>query len=304
MKSQIQVLLAVHNGEKYLTELLTSLSNQENCRIHLIVGFDSSTDNSESILKKFESRFESVTIYRNNFRNHNRNYNFLFLNRMQGLPLAFCDQDDIWLPTKIKNSIGFFADKTGPMLVTSTVRIMHSQKVEPSKVINSQISAVFVNPSKGCTQVLNVELQELIEQLGGLSSAQFYDWWVYVVAFFFGDVVYLQSPSVDYRIHPQNTIGQPSLRKQFLGYFLRFIKTGTIISNESLVYLLRLREISRSRDVQISKDLEKLFMLLQKNRIRRLSMLRGDFKFHPQGVKNYIMSVGVILYPRLRENKD
>lgn len=304
MMREVQVLLAIHNGEKHLAELLMSLGKQEKCKVHLIVGFDNSEDNSLSILQSFESTFESVTIYWNSFGDHNENFSFLFSKRLKGIPLAFCDQDDLWLPTKVQNSLQILAVKKGPTLVTSTVRILNSDEVIPSKVIHSQISAIFVNPSKGCTQVLNVELQELIEQLGGLSGTQYYDWWVYVVAFFFGHVVYLQSPSIEYRIHQQNTIGQPSLKKQFKSRLVRFFKTGSIVPNESLTYLLKVSEICRSRDIQLSKDLEKLLGLLHEKRIRRLSILKGEFRFHPQWVKNCILRVGVILCPRLTKKED
>jgi glycosyltransferase involved in cell wall biosynthesis len=304
MMNEVQVLLAVHNGEKHLAELLMSLTKQEKCKVHLIVGFDSSTDNSELILQSFKSRFESVAVYWNSFGSHNANFNFLFSKRLRGIPLAFCDQDDLWLPTKVQNSLRALATKKGPTLVTSSVRILNSDVIIPSKVIQSQISAIFVNPSKGCTQVLNVELQELIEQLGGLSGTQFYDWWVYVVAIFFGDLVYFQSPSIEYRIHQQNTIGQPSLKKQFKSHLVRFIKTGSIISIESLTYLFRVSEISRSKDIQLSEDVVKLLGLLQEKRIRRLSILITEFRLHPHWVKNYILRVGIIFCPRLTKKED
>ena len=238
--TEIQVLLAVHNGEEYLEDLLKSLIEQQECEIHLIVGFDNTDDKSELILQSFEYQFKSLTVYRNSFGDYRENFNFLFLNRLNGMPLAFCDQDDIWLPTKIRKSLQTLSTKKGPMLVTSRVMIMNSNKMIPSKLLISKTSAIFVNPSKGCTQVLNVELQELLESLGAFSEINYYDWWVYVVALFFGEVAYLSDPFVEYRIHQSNAIGQPNFRKNIIRLIDRMKKNRSLISRESLHYFYRI----------------------------------------------------------------
>ena len=67
--SDIQVLLAIKNGEKYLAELLTSLVEQKECEIHLIVGFDNTNDRSETILESFKQERE--------------HYEFLMTNRAE-----------------------------------------------------------------------------------------------------------------------------------------------------------------------------------------------------------------------------
>lgn len=295
--SDIQVLLAIQNGEKYLAELLTSLVEQKECEIHLIVGFDNTNDRSETILESFKSGFKTLTVYRNNFGHYKENFNFLFSNRLNGMPLAFCDQDDVWLPTKIQNSLQILSMKKIPTLVTSPVIIMDTRKVFPSKVLLTQTSSIFVNPSKGCTQVLNVELQELIESLGGFSDINFYDWWVYVVALSFGEVVYLNHPSIEYRIHLSNAIGQPSFKKNVIRSIDRMKETGSLISPESLTYLFKVLEFSRTRSIQYSGDLYELSLLLQKRRIMRTSIFWKRIKLHPESLKNFILKASFVLLP-------
>lgn len=299
MISRVQILLAIHNGDDYLDELLFSLSNQTNCLIHLIVSFDNTEDDSESILQRYLKNFESVTVYRNHFGNHNQNFDFLFSNRLPNIPLAFCDQDDLWHPNKIQESLRYLERLKGPALFTSSVKIMNSNNVIPKNVEQNQISSIFSNPSKGCTQVLNVELQDLVDQLGGLSETQFYDWWVYVVAKVFGQVYFSHIPFIEYRVHKNNTIGQPNLQRQILNHLYRIMKTGSVISPESIRYILLVRDISTQRRIKLSVEVEELLLLMCSKRVHRFSILEKNYICHPQKIKNYIIKLGLILLPMI-----
>lgn len=187
----------------------------------------------------------------------------------------------------------------GPALATSTVRILKTNRIEPSKVLSSQVSAIFVNPSKGCTQVLNVELQELIERHGGLPTNNFYDWWVYIVGLFFGEVLYSYEPSIEYRLHQNNTIGQPSLIKHFKTYFYRIFNTGSLISQDSIEFLIKVRAISSNENIKLSANFCRLVFLLEGKKRHRLSIFKHELNVHPQGVKNFILKMGIILSPRI-----
>jgi len=100
----LSVAMTTYNGGQYLCEQLESLVNQDQMPCELVVGDDCSTDNTMDILNDFKHRapFE-VVISRNNT---NKGYadNFLATaRRCRGAWIAFCDQDDYWLPTKISD---------------------------------------------------------------------------------------------------------------------------------------------------------------------------------------------------------
>ena len=55
MKPWLSVLMPVYNGEKYLSEMLTSVVEVNDHRIECIIVDDGSTDNSANIVKSFEN---------------------------------------------------------------------------------------------------------------------------------------------------------------------------------------------------------------------------------------------------------
>ncbi|UIU62943.1 glycosyltransferase [Escherichia coli] len=53
MKPKVLVLVAVYNGEKWLVEQLTSIINQKNVDIDVIINIDKSTDSSYKLCENF-----------------------------------------------------------------------------------------------------------------------------------------------------------------------------------------------------------------------------------------------------------
>ena len=54
-KSQIDVLLATYNGEKYVKEQIESILNQTYSNIRLVISDDCSKDNTREVLKQYEN---------------------------------------------------------------------------------------------------------------------------------------------------------------------------------------------------------------------------------------------------------
>src|SRR3954452_20549451 len=93
----ISIALAVYNGEKYLEELLKSLEKQTLEPCELVVIDDCSSDASLEIINDFQFSFEKKIF--SNKENRGPVYTFKRLASLcQGDFIAFCDQDDIWLP--------------------------------------------------------------------------------------------------------------------------------------------------------------------------------------------------------------
>jgi glycosyltransferase involved in cell wall biosynthesis len=100
---KISVALATYNGEKYIQEQLSSLCQQKYLPHELVVGDDGSTDSTYKILNDFIDKAPfSVRIIVND---NNLGYSDNFLNianNCSGEWIAFCDQDDVWLPNKLE----------------------------------------------------------------------------------------------------------------------------------------------------------------------------------------------------------
>jgi glycosyltransferase involved in cell wall biosynthesis len=100
----ISVAMATYNGAGYLAQQLESLASQEKWPLELVVCDDGSTDETVSMLENFsETSPFPIRIYRNE-RNLGFAENFLKAAALcKGDFIAFCDQDDVWLPNKLKD---------------------------------------------------------------------------------------------------------------------------------------------------------------------------------------------------------
>ena len=100
---KISIALATFNGSKYLFDQLMSLASQKLLPYEVIVVDDGSTDETLEIVKNFGSNVSfPVRIYKNETR---LGYGMNFLKAASlcsGDAIAFCDQDDVWLPEKLE----------------------------------------------------------------------------------------------------------------------------------------------------------------------------------------------------------
>lgn len=99
---KISVALATFNGARFLAEQLMSLAKQTFLPAELVVTDDGSTDETLQILESFATTVPfPVFIHRNDQR---LGYGMNFLKAAslcEGDVIAFCDQDDVWLPAKL-----------------------------------------------------------------------------------------------------------------------------------------------------------------------------------------------------------
>ena len=103
---KITILLSTYNGEKYLKEQLDSILNQTYDDWFLLIRDDYSQDNTENIIdayiKDHPNKIKKIKSYENigvvkSFEE--------LLKTCSSEYISFCDQDDIWLPTKLEESM-------------------------------------------------------------------------------------------------------------------------------------------------------------------------------------------------------
>lgn len=101
----VSVIMSTYNRETMLQEAVTSVLNQTFSDIEFIIINDCSTDNTEQIIKNYaDSR---IRLFNNRvncgctFNYHNAN------NLAKGKYIAHIDDDDIFLPNKLKKQVEF-----------------------------------------------------------------------------------------------------------------------------------------------------------------------------------------------------
>ena len=100
---RISVAMCTFNGGRYLEEQLESIARQSQLPSELVVCDDRSTDDTLTILKRFQSEAPfAVKVIQNGQRlGSTRNFDQAIGLARGGL-IALCDQDDRWAPTKLE----------------------------------------------------------------------------------------------------------------------------------------------------------------------------------------------------------
>lgn len=221
---RIEVLLATYNGAKFLRQQIESLLGQDYGNLTILARDDGSTDPTPEILETFAARFpDRVKLVEVTSTNSGILSNFLSLMRASTADyVCFCDQDDVWLPDKVRKSKAVMDElelKWGaktPLLVFTDLCVVDEQlnTLYPSfwKHMNidpewaNDLSRLLINPAvTGCTVLANRPLVELA--LATPKEIPLHDLWLGLLASAMGKAGYLREPTVLYRQHGGNAIG-------------------------------------------------------------------------------------------------
>jgi glycosyltransferase involved in cell wall biosynthesis len=201
----ISIAVCTYNGATYLKQQLQSLFSQTYKNIEIIVNDDNSDDSTPLILKEFEALYPNFR-YQINERNLGYIKNFeKILHYCKGEFIAFCDQDDYWLPNKIEVMLKNFS--------ADDVMMYHDSEFmdENGKLLNKKLSqtsgfidrkhhheVVYNNCVAGHAMMFrNVLIKEIVPFPKDIP----HDHWVTYVALITGKVGYLSDVLVRYRQH-------------------------------------------------------------------------------------------------------
>lgn len=215
-EDHVQVLLAVKNGSEFLVEQLESLKNQNEVKIHLIVGLADSVDDSRKILEDFSDAFAAFQIVQTSFGSSTRDFLHLIRIANPNLPTAFCDQDDLWFPSKLELSLNELREIKGPAAVCVGWKGINAagnftgKRFKPKREIALD-SLLFQNQYIGSSIMMNkqalAECQNCLRI--GEQEVLAHDWWALLLISSIGLVRGLDIPLMSYRIHASNNVGIP-----------------------------------------------------------------------------------------------
>lgn len=215
----ITLLLASYQGAAYLKQQLNSLAAQSHPDWSLIVGDDGSRDNTAAIIAEFASTQPAgrVTMIKGPSAGATLN----FLNLLEAAPfgtaIAFCDQDDVWLPQKLEYALEFLRKTDGPAHYAARTIICDSAMIplansrrfaRPLGFRNALVQACMA----GNTSVFNPAAAELLKAAVPAARAArilSHDWWAYQITSAMGATLYHDSrPVLYYRQHGKSEVGR------------------------------------------------------------------------------------------------
>ncbi|WP_163323676.1 glycosyltransferase family 2 protein [Draconibacterium mangrovi] len=228
----VDILLSTFNGRSYLPDLLKSLQSQTFTDWRLIVRDDGSTDETLSMLKHFkETHPKKIIIVDEKIKNLGPMRSFEKLMEYSSAEyIMFCDQDDVWLPHKIEESLACIQqlEQNNPhkaALVFSDLEVVDEQlntisssfwnysKVNPDNVYNCY-RLLINNPAPGCTFIMNKKVKPLV--LPFPEQARMHDWWIVLKVAESGVIDYLKKPGLLYRQHKKNKVGAEAIKNTYL----------------------------------------------------------------------------------------
>ncbi len=205
----ISVVLATYNGETFLREQIESILHQTYPRIELIIVDDASTDQTVAILNEYESH-PTVHIHLSDQNlGHIKNFERGF-RLCTGEYIAPCDQDDIWLPTKLEvlqNQIGnhpmIYCDSE---LIESDGRRMGMNLSDIKRLVtfDSPLNYAIGGSIPGHAMVMR---KDVLDDCFPFPESIPHDYWLGFVATFSGPIKFHKEALVQYRQHAHNTVG-------------------------------------------------------------------------------------------------
>lgn len=206
----VSIALATYNGQAYLPELLDSLFAQTYTNIEVIVVDDISRDDTLSILNMYSEQHANMKVYVNESNlGYVKNFEKA-ISLCAGDFIAPCDQDDKWLPDKLKRKvekIGTFPMIYCDSLIADENMIPTGKKVSDAVVCRTYTSCLNYAVYANVYGHASLFTRALYQSASGFPVCIPHDWWLVFNATLQGGVVYLPEALIIYRQHPNNLFG-------------------------------------------------------------------------------------------------
>lgn len=198
-------MLCTYQGERFLQAQIDSLLQQTYPNIEIIVSDDHSTDKTKMILQAYENDSRFKITYQPETLGAIGNFEYA-AKQANGAYIAFCDQDDIWLPEKIEklcNTIGehllvysdsILIDEDGQSLQKNLSQLRRMSDLTDTR------GFIFSNVVWGHAMMVK---KELLPHVLPIPLGIPHDIWFAFKATALTGIKYLNTPLTLYRQHPE-----------------------------------------------------------------------------------------------------
>lgn len=313
----VAICMATYNGEKYIEEQIQSIIDQTYRDWVLFIHDDGSQDDTVKHIQRFlnadadrknqiillEDTLSFCGSAKDNFAGIldyvKKNYDFSYF--------MFADQDDVWLPNKIRLSMEKMlesekSDKSIPILVHTDLKVVDEQlKVLGDsfiryRALNPRVRDInhllAQNNVTGCTMLWNKPLNDVIN-LGNPEVAM-HDWWFSTSASLFGQIEFVDEPTVLYRQHDSNTVGATKVNT--IGFIVKRLLGNNHVKQTIQLSVNQAQGLLRCYGNDINREnyaiLEKYATLYRNGKIKRCRILIGN-GYLKQGI---IQRIGQLMY--------
>lgn len=235
----VEIVMSVHNEQDYIKEMIDSIINQTYKDWKLLIRNNASTDETETILRKYVRENPGKIILMDD--NHMILPVYMsfgsILDRTTSQYVMYADGDDVWLPNKIELAVTKMKELEKkhssqlPILVFTDSIIVDENL---NSISNSMWKYQSLNPKNitlnrllmhdvacGNTFIINRALLDRILPIP--KDAQMHDIWTTLVAACFGVIDSIPESTILYRQHSDNVCGSDTIYRQ-LFFYLKNLK--------------------------------------------------------------------------------
>jgi GT2 family glycosyltransferase len=242
-----KVLICTYNPNDYLIEQVNSIIKNGIADIIISDDSDNSQIESKALLKSLVESNDTRIEVIEGAKKGNASANFL--NAICALDdsvewLFISDQDDVWLSNKVEiyeKSLSKLDANGEPVAICSDAIVVDKKKKIISSSLQSMINRkndilltddiLFNNCAQGATLCLNksmiMEIKRLkdIVDFNCLEDFYMYDWFIAILAKYKGKCIYLDDPTIYYRMHGLNEVGAKKAFNRYFDYIIYPKKT-------------------------------------------------------------------------------
>lgn len=233
---KIEILLSTYNGEKYLKDQLQSILSQKgNFELDILIRDDGSTDNTKKILEEYKLLYKNIKVIYGCNLGWMKSFNKLIFLSDEADYYAFSDQDDVWMPDKIKKGLEKIENisMSKPVLYGSNV-IETNDELLPLKKSKNKVrikldflSVLLCSFTLGCTMIFNDEAKRLYTYSPKEMKFVGHDWLLATLCASFGILILDENAYIYHRRHGSNESGDLKFKKILLSKISHF-KNGKI----------------------------------------------------------------------------
>jgi glycosyltransferase involved in cell wall biosynthesis len=200
----ISVCITTYNGEKYIKEQMDSILCQLSESDEVIVSDDSSTDATLKIIE--DTKDTRIRILPNNHF-YSPIYNMEnALKYAKGDFIFLSDQDDIWMPHKVKVMLSALKEVdlcvSDCDLIDADGEILHSSFFKLNQSAKGFLKNVVKNAYLGCCMAFKRDILKYV--LPFPKSIAMHDIWIGLCVELWGNSLFLDEKLVKYRRHDSN----------------------------------------------------------------------------------------------------
>ncbi|MBE6774279.1 MAG: glycosyltransferase family 2 protein [Clostridia bacterium] len=205
----ISVALAAYKGEKYIYEQIKSILPQLAEKDEIIVSDDRPGGITEKIVRKMMEK-DSRIVY---IEGPGKGVVANFINAIRychGDKIFLCDQDDVWLPDKVRQVMAAFRDGADLVLHNAYVTDRKLKITNPSFFeLRGSKKGVLHNIAKnsymGCCMAFDRKMLKKIMPIP--RNVPMHDQWIGLVCEIYGKVIFIDQPLIYHRMHGNNVTG-------------------------------------------------------------------------------------------------